>query len=71
MGTTQWDTSYNATPASSSQPTGVDDQIRDLKENIYERLKKAHEWANASVDDDGWHLAGSAKAYFQSSAPTT
>jgi trimeric autotransporter adhesin len=71
-----WGATYKTTPLGSDSPTEGDDQIRNLKVAVQERMTNAH----YTVDDtesagtsgqDWWHKMGSAKVWYQAAAPTT
>lgn len=64
---TDWD---EAAPAGSDPRNKGDDEIRYLRAAIRSRLEKEHE-APATSDAGGEHLAGSAKAFYATSDPTT
>lgn len=63
-------TSWNeSNPNDNSSAREGDDEIRDLRIGSRIRLEKEHEdFGNSSAG--GEHLAGSAKAYYQATAPT-
>ncbi len=50
-----WDTAYEATPASTEEATGGDDEIRDLKRNVRERMEVDHDFDDTGGDDTGEH----------------
>lgn len=72
MAATSWNSAYELEPASTDAPSGGDDQIRQLKENLRTRLEYEHAWAvgTPGATAQGWHSEGSAKVYVQAAAPT-
>jgi hypothetical protein len=71
MAMTPWGTSFESSPAGVDSPTTGDDSIRQLKSSVRERLEREH--INGTEEDSethGWHREGSAKAYYESAAPT-
>lgn len=67
-----WNETFADRPAGSRSPSFGDDDIREFKEAVYERLDKEHVMDTGSglAADDGYHESGSAKGYYQSSEPT-
>lgn len=51
-----WNTAYEATPASSSAISAGDDDLRDLKRNIRERLEIDHDFDATGGNDTGEHM---------------
>jgi len=68
--TENWDASYESEPADSDSPSGGDDEFRDLKRNVRERMLYEHQWKD-STTTDGHHKEGSARTYYTNTAPTT
>ena len=69
-----WGTSYEADPLGSDPLSEGDDWIRRLKTDIRGRAAVEHDWGNLSgspTDDDGRHLEGSARVFYEASAPAT
>lgn len=74
MAVQNWTSGFEGTPAGSDSPAQGDERIRELKETVRAVVAKEHELdptAGDVIADQGWHKAGSAKAYVQSTAPTT
>lgn len=69
MAIVNWDNAFEASPAGSDSPDTIDDRIRELKENIRERIKPEHVFDGGAPADQGWHRIGSAKIYVGSSTP--
>jgi hypothetical protein len=66
-----WDNSYEAAPAASDPVGEGDDQIRALKNELRNRLEVEHKiGTQGGSPDNGLHLEGSARCFFQASAPT-
>src|SRR4030042_2615641 len=65
-----WDVLYELSPSDSTFVKDTDDAIRSFKQAVRERLTKEHEHDLASQSRQGLHRAGSALAFYQSSAPT-
>lgn len=71
MAIVNWNIAFEATPAGSDSPDTIDDRIRELKENVRERVRREHEFDySADPADQGWHRIGSAKIYVGTTAPT-
>lgn len=69
-----WDTSFEAKPAGSRSPKYGDDDIREHKQAVRERIAKEHVMTTGTgtVALHGWHLSGSARGYVQTgTGPTT
>lgn len=68
-----WNQTFADKPAGSRSPSLGDDDIREFKEAVYERLDKEHVMDTGSglAADDGYHLEGSAKIWSSETAPTT
>jgi len=69
-----WDTSFEAKPAGSRSPKYGDDDIREHKEAVRERIAKEHvlTTGTGTAALHGWHLSGSARGYVQTgTGPTT
>lgn len=68
-----WNTAFEASPAGSDAPSLGDNNIREVKSAVRERLIKEHKMNLSSglIAEDGWHKQGSAIIYFGASAPTT
>jgi hypothetical protein len=68
MANVTWDSSWEAVPAGSDNPSEGDDKIREFKENVRSRLEKEHDWgvSPGTFSTHGWHKAGSAMAYYDS-----
>lgn len=70
-----WNSNYELTPLGQDSPTGADDEIRLLKDSISKRMANEHETfettnSSGAEGDDFVHKAGSAKVYYQATAPT-
>lgn len=69
-----WNTSFEAKPAGSRSPKYGDDDIREHKEAVRERVAKEHVMTTGTgtATLHGWHLSGSARGYCQTgTGPTT
>lgn len=67
-----WDASFEATPANTDPVSQGDDRIRDLKENVRERLESEHYFGTlASAGDTGRHREGSAVAFYAAADPVS
>jgi len=66
-----WTTAYEASPAGSDNPKYGDDKIRELKGDIRAREEHESVWKDSTTDVGGVHRKGSAKSYYQATAPTT
>lgn len=68
-----WNSNFEDNPSGDDSPSYGDDEIRLLKSAFRERFEKGHmmNLASGTVASDGWHKSGSAKLYYQASAPTT
>ena len=68
-----WDATFEAFPLGSTQPSQIDDAIRELKEELRLRLEKELAWDSASPapSQQGWSKSGSARTYYQAADPTT
>lgn len=69
------DAGYNNEPRDTSSPKAGDDAIRSTRKEVYERAGNEHTNDGDSESDGGrlkdWnHKQGSAKVFYQSSAPT-
>lgn len=69
---TAWDASFEATPANTDAVGAADDRIRELKDDIRERLETISDFGEFGniTTDTGRMLAGVARIFSQSSAPT-
>ena len=70
-----WNANYELTPLPQDSPTGIDDEVRALKDSISARMKNEHETfetdnSSGAEGDDFVHKAGSAKGYYQAAEPT-
>ena len=70
-----WNANYELTPLPQDSPTGIDDEVRALKDSISVRMSNEHETfetdnSSGAEGDDFVHKAGSAKVYYQAAAPT-
>jgi hypothetical protein len=70
-----WNANYELTPLPTDSPTGVDDDLRALKDGISKRMSNEHETfetdnSSGAEGDDFVHKEGSAKGYYQAAAPT-
>lgn len=65
-----WDSLYELAPSDTTYVKDTDDAIRSLKTATRERITKEHEFDLASQARQGLHRAGSAVAFYQTSAPT-
>ena len=70
-----WNANYELTPLPQDSPTGIDDECRALKDSISVRMSNEHETfetdnSSGTEGEDFVHKAGSAKVYYQATAPT-
>jgi len=69
-----WDTNYKDKPAGGDAPSTLDNEQRTNRESIEVRMENEHdtfEDATAGLASKDWrHKEGSARAYYQSLAPT-
>jgi hypothetical protein len=72
-----WNTVYEGQPTDSDNPQDGNEHFQEMKTNLSDRLGLEHLFnpsAGAATPGgeagQGWHLEGSAKAYYESSAPT-
>ena len=65
-----WTTAYEESPAASDNPKYGDDKIRELKGDLRARLEHEHVLKDSTVTTGGVHRPGSAKAFYQATAPT-
>lgn len=66
-----WDASFEGVPAGSDLLSTVDTAIQNHKLGIRERFEREHIAGIAETNSKhGWHRKGSARAFFQSAAPT-
>lgn len=66
----QWTTGFEATPSGSDSISLGDDRIRELKENIRNRMGMEHVWG-PSTRDNGHHAEGSANAWLRNPCRTS
>lgn len=69
-----WDSTFESKPAGSRSPKYGDDDIREHKEAVRERIAKEHVMTTGTGTNTlhGWHLSGSARGYVQTgTGPTT
>jgi len=57
----------------SSAPSTIDDHIRQTRQQVRKRMGVEHHFGDGdgTADDNGMHRLGSAKCYFQATAPTS
>lgn len=69
-----WNGTAEASPADTDLVSAGAGKIRETRTGARERLAKEHvmytSGSAGAAADDGWHLSGSAKAYFGGSEPT-
>ena len=72
-----WDANFEASPDGDDNPGQGDDKIREFKLEVRKRIGNEHgDYVNTAGGADGsqsadWvHKKGSARAYYQSDAPT-
>lgn len=67
-----WNTAFNGSPIGSDLLSDIDTTIQNFKQAVYERVSKEHvmDLNDGYPTTDGYHRAGSAKVYYQGSAPT-
>lgn len=67
-----WDANFNSSPAGSQSIRLGDDRIRDTRSAVEERATREHFWGPDDTNSKhGRHRSGSARAYYQDTAPTT
>ena len=68
-----WNNPFEATPDSGDIPSEGPARFQGTKLGVRERIEKEHTMNLSSglPGNDGWHKNGSAKQYYQESAPTT
>ncbi|MHA2068231.1 MAG: hypothetical protein ACXABY_28045, partial [Candidatus Thorarchaeota archaeon] len=69
-----WNQAFETKPAGSRSPKYGDDDIREHKEGVRERIAKEHIMTTGTGTNTlhGWHAEGAARGYFQSgTGPTT
>lgn len=70
--TTTWNASFDAAPDGSTVAANTLDTVTStFKQAIRERMAIEHDFVVGDTANQGKHLAGSAKAFYQSAAPTT
>ena len=70
-----WDATFEAAPDGGNPPSTLDDAIRAHKAAVEERMKNEHttysgDSTSGTASVDWRHKKGSARAYYQSAAPT-
>lgn len=67
-----WNTAFSIVPSGARSLSLGDNDIVDLKTAIFERFVKEHvmNLGSGLAVEDGYHLSGSSKDYFQTVAPT-
>ena len=65
-----WNSGFEASPANDDLFSQGPLRIRDLKENIRERLSVEHHFGSATTNDNGLHQVGSARCFVQDAEPT-
>ena len=67
-----WDASFELVPAGGDNLSVGDDAIRTFKGAVSSRLGREHYGLPGDPNaQHGWHVRGSARAYFQATDPTT
>ena len=71
MGTNQtWNSTYENTPKELSSPGNGDDELRNLKTTVRNRMSKEHQFSTGANARQGIHKAGSSIPFIQDSEPT-
>ena len=65
-----YNAAFEASPAGADNPKYGDDKIRELKTEIRLRQDHEHVWKDSTSTTGGVHLPGSAKSFYQETAPT-
>ena len=65
-----WNQAFEDTPADTDNPGAGDDRIREAKSEVRQRADQEHVWLGTASTAETVHREGSARAYYQSSAPT-
>ena len=68
-----WDAAHEVIPANGDQLSEADDRLRETKDQVRKRMQGEHRFGNGfgiGTDDNGLHLDGSARCFYQASAPT-
>ena len=70
-----WGDTFKSEPPGSQSPALGDDRIRETRGAVEERIENEHYTindgqSNGSAAQDWWHKEGSAKIFYESSAPT-
>jgi hypothetical protein len=65
-----WNTAFELTPSDTDNPGEGDDRLREGKSETRKRADQEHEWLGTASTGETVHKAGSARAYYQTSAPT-
>ncbi len=69
--TVTWNDAFENSPANTDSPSEGDDKIREVKDAVRERAEQEHLWKDTTLQNEGKHLAGSARAFYAGAAPTT
>jgi hypothetical protein len=71
--TRPWGNPYEASPGARTSPALGDDQIRNLKVDVRERMDREHQFdpATEELAKQGLHKAGSAMPFIQATEPLT
>jgi len=67
---TTWNTAFEAYPASSSSPGNGDDALRETRSETRQRMDQEHVWLDTASAGATIHREGSARSYYQPTAPT-
>jgi len=68
--TDDWNAGFDGAPVGTDNAANADDDINTTRTAIREIVAQEHDFAVTDVTNQGKHLAGSAKAYYQADAPT-
>jgi hypothetical protein len=71
-----WDSAYEGLPEDSHNPQDGNEHFQEMKTNITDRMGLEHRWdptgtaTYGGASGQGWHLEGSAIAYYESAGPS-
>jgi hypothetical protein len=65
-----WNTAFELTPSDTDNPGEGDDRLREGKSETRKRADQEHAWLGTASTGETVHREGSARAYYQTTAPT-
>jgi hypothetical protein len=65
-----WNAAFELTPADTDNPGAGDDRIREAKSETRQRANQEHVWLGTASTGESVHREGSARAYYEATAPT-